>query len=368
MKELFIQKELRSNGLFATIDKLNLHHKIQDNLVLLKYKQIEADWTHPATSECRGIILDMNDNYKVVAYSYDKFWNIGEKYCATIDWDNAKVYFKDDGSLLNVYYYNNKWNVQTSGIIDASGETYNGKTFKDLFYEAVDIIYGSFEEFESKLNVNYNYMFELCTPYNIVVVPHTEYSLNLHGVRDMTTFEYVDIDNIDLIKVKKFDINSIEEMDELIKTMPWTEEGFVVFDGVNRAKLKNPKYVTMHHTATKSSPYAIIDVIKNNEISEFLTYFKHHTEELTELKSRWDNVISYIDNYYNKVKDIEDTKEFALTIKDFDRRYKGILFNLRNGRIKNVHEGLCNFSNKDLYNDILKARNINTNRQFNAKK
>lgn len=354
MKELEIQKLLRKDGLKKTIEHLSLICKEKDNLILLKYRQIDADWRIEATHECRGIILDKDNNFEVVSYPYKKFFNLGEGYCADIDWNTAEVYEKSDGSLMNCYYYNNKWNVQTSGIPDATGETYIGKTFQELFYDTVKINYGSVEEFESKLNTNYNYMFELCTPYNIICVPHKEHKLLLHGVRDMRTFDYVSIDDIDLIKVKKYDINSIEQIENLMKDMDWTEEGFVVVDAnFNRAKIKNPSFVAVHHTATKSSPYSIVNVIKENEIDEFLTYFKHHTEEINTLKIKWDNLIIEIEDLYNTIKDIKDIKEFALEVQKMNKKYQGIMFSLRTGKIKSVHEGLSRFHNRDLYNKYL---------------
>lgn len=355
MKKLNIQTLIDLHGFQNTVDELNLHVSKKDNFVLLKYKQIDADWSKKATHECRGLILDTNNNYNVVSYPYDKFFNIGEGYCADIDWDTAKVYEKLDGSLTNLYYYNNKWNVQTSGTIDADSRTNHiNYTFSDLFWISVEKMYGDKDKFLDKLNKNYNYMFELCTPYNIIVVPHNDFTIKLHGVRDMLSYDYVDIDTIDLEKVKRYDINSLDQINELISNMDWTDEGFVVCDAnYNRAKIKNPSYVAVHHTATKTSPYAIMNVIKENEIDEFLAYFKHHTEEINTLKEKWDNTIDEISSLYNRIKNIDDQKEFALEVKKLPKMYRGILFSLRNGHIETIHEGLSRISNRDLYNKYL---------------
>jgi len=352
MKKLKIQTLIDLHGFQNTVDELNLHVSEKGNLVLLKYKQIEADWSKEATHECRGLILDAANHYNVVSYPYEKFFNISEGYCADIDWDTAKVYEKADGSLANLYYYNDKWNVQTSGTIDADNRTNHvNYTFADLFWLSVEKMYGDKDTFLAKLNKNYNYMFELCTPYNIVVVPHNDFKIKLHGVRDMRSYEYVDIDTIDLVKVKTYDINSLDQINELIGTMDWTEEGFVVCDAnFNRAKIKNPSYVAVHHTATKTSPYAIMNVIKENEIDEFLAYFKHHEEEVMMLKEKWDDTLVYIQNFYDSINHIEDKKEFALEAQKFDKKYVGIIFSLRNKHIETVHEGMCRIHNRDWYN------------------
>ncbi len=42
--------------------------------------------------DCRGIIFDSKANWKVIAFPYSKFFNFGEKYASTIDWNTAVVY------------------------------------------------------------------------------------------------------------------------------------------------------------------------------------------------------------------------------------------------------------------------------------
>lgn len=97
MKELKIQKLLREFGLDKVKQDLVLEVKEKDNLVMLKYNQIAADWKIEALHECRGIILDRDNNWNVVCYGFNKFFNIGEGYVKPIDWDSAKFYTKLDG-------------------------------------------------------------------------------------------------------------------------------------------------------------------------------------------------------------------------------------------------------------------------------
>lgn len=353
---LHIQTLLELHGLQATVDYLKLECKVKDNLVLLKYRQLDADWTKPATLECRGIILERG-TWKVVAYPYDKFFNLGEGYAAKMDWESTVWYTKLDGSLMNLYYYKGEWRVQTSGTIDAdTGSNHISMTFADLFWKAVTDMYGCRTKFLLLLDTNKNYMFELCTPWNIVVTPHTDYKVYLHGVRDMKTFKWIELESVKgLVTAERHNISSITEMESTLNDMPWQDEGYVLVDKYfNRVKCKNPKYVAVHHTATKVSPYAIMSVIKSNEIDEFLAYFAHHTDEVMLLKSKWDELHNDLLNYYNTVKDIETDKEFALTVKECElKRYSGLFFSLRNGRIKSVHEGMCKISDRELYNKFL---------------
>lgn len=71
-------------------------HEKYNNLILLKYDQIDSP-KNPVTRQCRGIILDRDQNYKIIARPYDRFANYGESWADTIDWSSAKVYEKLDG-------------------------------------------------------------------------------------------------------------------------------------------------------------------------------------------------------------------------------------------------------------------------------
>ncbi|HLX52813.1 MAG TPA: hypothetical protein VKR58_02675, partial [Aquella sp.] len=79
--ELEIQKWLRNPpnpnesidlniSLLAAIGVYMKRHNLYPNLCTFKYDMIEADFSNPITRECRGIILDQSQNWKVVARAY----------------------------------------------------------------------------------------------------------------------------------------------------------------------------------------------------------------------------------------------------------------------------------------------------------
>ena len=52
----------------------------------------------PLVAECRGIILDEQDDWRVVSYPFDKFFNYNESKAAVLDWSQGvDVYEKLDG-------------------------------------------------------------------------------------------------------------------------------------------------------------------------------------------------------------------------------------------------------------------------------
>ena len=142
----------------------------KDNYYLFKYSQINSDFSNPIVNESRGIILTKND-YRVVRLAFYKFFNLQEQYAAKLDWDSSYATEKIDGSLISVWYDNNKWHISTNGGIDAYDSPLENplyQNFGKLFEVAADNSNFIFEE----LNTNYCYTYELVSPYNKVVIDY----------------------------------------------------------------------------------------------------------------------------------------------------------------------------------------------------
>lgn len=103
-----LQKFLRDGGKLEQIEgkpyNLRLRrHGTYPNLVLFKYG-ISPDWSHPEVINARGIILDEDNDWEVVAYPYDKFFNYGDPIAAKVDFEDSIIYEKLDGSLMFMYW------------------------------------------------------------------------------------------------------------------------------------------------------------------------------------------------------------------------------------------------------------------------
>ncbi|KKM74283.1 hypothetical protein LCGC14_1401830 [marine sediment metagenome] len=100
---LELQKFLRADGspekLKEQFGIISRRHGRYDNLVCFKYHMIDSPMGERIVQECRGIILDEEDNWNVVSRSFNKFFNIFEGHAAEIDWDTACVQEKLDGCL-----------------------------------------------------------------------------------------------------------------------------------------------------------------------------------------------------------------------------------------------------------------------------
>lgn len=335
---------------------------VYPELYHFKYDQIESPMGSPLVQECRGLILNSKDNWNVVAFPFTKFFNYGEGHAAEIDWTTARVQEKIDGSLMILYHYDNKWNVASSGNPDAAGEVNGfGFSFRELFWKTWD---------EQKLPLNMcdpdlTYMFELTSPYNKVVVPHTEAKLTLIGVR--VTNPGIDYNAFPLMVsqkewngvafpedevgwyatefpvVREFSLTSI---DGIIKSFDsidgLRQEGYVVVDkNFNRVKVKHPQYVALHHLKDSMSggPKSIVRILMANEGSEFLTYFPEFTDLYNDIKGRFDKWIDGLDEQYEIIRGDKpkvNRKDFALEATK--TRIPGYMFARLDGKVSTVRE------------------------------
>jgi T4 RnlA family RNA ligase len=313
-----------------------------DGLVLFKYDQIESPEAHPIVCECRGIILDEAHNWDIVARPFDRFFNWGSSNCAQIDWSTARVQEKVDGSLMTVYYYGGQWNVASSGNPDAAGEVNGfGFTFNDLFWK-------TWEEqgFSAQhLHTNFTYIFELTSPYNRIIVPHKEAKLTALGLRNRDSGVEYPVSILESIfpVVQEFPLQSIEDVLSSFSNFEGlNQEGYVIVDGAfNRIKVKHPGYVALHRmkdslTATKKN---LVEIVRQNEGEEFLTYFPEFKESYTDIKDRFYNLANELSLMWDEAKKETDRKSFAAVATK--TRLPAALFAMLDKRVATIREYLA---------------------------
>ena len=331
-----IQEFIRQNSNWEQIlaeKPYCLKIKKDDEYTLLSYDQIKSDFYNEIVRECRGIILE-NKTLEPVCIPFYKFGNYGEGYVPNIDWSSARTQEKVDGSLIKVWFHNGKWRVSTNGTIDAYKCEIGQvdllkldcpyKYFGELFDKAKENVGLDLD----KLNKDYTYMFELVSPYNKVVIEYKEISIYHIGTRNNRTLEELDID-IGVHKPKQFALGTLEECLESASKLPYNEEGYVVVDKYwNRIKIKSPQYVAVHHIKNNGDVNiaSIVQLIRTNEIGEFLTYFAEYTNNVNIIKSKIENILLGLNNGLLEVKDKEfaTQKDFALAVKD--RPFSAFLF------------------------------------------
>lgn len=295
-----------------------------------------------AVCECRGIILDSLEDWKVIAFPFLKFWGHKETLAAKIDWKTATVLEKLDGSLTSIWCYNDEWQVSTSGCPDGTNQINDmGITFGELFWKCFN---------EQGLDLNnfdkgFTYMFELTSPYNRVVVDHKGSKITLIGIRDAFLREWpVDGDyglslvgNPDYI-VRSYPLSTIDDcLTAAAKMNPLQQEGFVAVgyerDGNGnfpRVKIKSPAYIALHHLKDSCSMSKLAEVVRQGEDEEFIVAIESYPEikvKFLEMVTKYKDAVDTCNRIFNEIKDIENQKEFAL--KACKTEYSSVLFAMR---------------------------------------
>lgn len=315
--------------------KYSVHHP---HLVLFKYNQIESPMGSPVVQECRGLILE-DLNWDIIAHPFHKFFNYGEGHAADIDWNTARVQEKLDGSLCTLYWYNEEWNVATSGNPDAAGQVNDyGFLFNELFWKT----WAQSEFNLSHLCERYTYMFELTSPYNRVVVPHKEASLHLIGIRNLNTGLEIPVDTFsNLNPVREFPLQSFDDiMLSFTKFEGLNQEGYVVVDdNFNRVKVKHPGYVALHHMKDSlgNSRKSLVKLVVANEGEEFLSYFPEYREEFNTVHQDYLKLIDGLDTQYEIIRGDKpkvNRKDFALEANKL--RIPSYLFARLDGKVEDV--------------------------------
>jgi hypothetical protein len=338
---MVLQKYLRSGGTLAALAETYaikaVRHQTYPNLILFKYSQIASDMSLPIVQESRGIVLDENDDWRVVSRAYDKFYNYGEPNAAEIDWDTAVVQEKVDGTLCTVYEYAGDWHVATTGTPDAGGPVNNGEIiFAALFWETLGLYLGEDWETPPWESSDWCYLFELTTPQNRVVVNHQAASLTLLGIRDRSSGQWAKASDTVMARVvplvREFPLQSFADIQATFDTMdPLQQEGYVVADAHgHRVKVKHPGYVALHHMKDGMTQKSILEVIQRGEVPEVTAHFPELADAFNAIKSQYDALASGIDAAYLPIKETETQKEFASLALPFP--CSAALFDIRRGK------------------------------------
>lgn len=369
---LAIQKYIQLHGLDKAISDFKLKTKVYSNKILLKYDQLVSPtlMALPEMQDCRGLILDRND-FSVICLAFRKFFNAEEGNAHKLDWSKAHVLEKLDGSMMQVYWdkYANKWFAGTTGTAEGEGEVNNklGTTFNDLFWKTVTEKY---KLNTSQMNKECCFIFELTTPYNIVVKPHGESSATLLTIRNLNTLEevtrqeliqYAALLGVPVVKAYDLNVNDIGSLKRTLENLPWHEEGYVVYDGDNRVKEKNPAYVAVHHLKGKSAEHNILVIVKSNEIEEFGATFPERKEELYKLKVNYDKLIAdltvvWAELQAHRPKNITPTEKkkyaeavFSVCGKHDKKIFTGMYFQLNEGKVLSIEDYMMAYDDKVLY-------------------
>lgn len=302
-------------------------------LVSLKYNQIESPMYNPIVQQCRGMVVDV-ERKQVIAWPYNKFWNLGDALAEPIDWSTARVQEKLDGSLMILYWrdVHHGWCVASSGHPTAGGSFGSDvRTFRDAFWQFPSTGALWLRAADTRIT----YMFELCDAPNRVVVRHDRPRLVLHGARWLESG--VELARAELASqalalscelVNEYSIGTVDGCIAAAETLdPLKQEGFVVVDAnFNRVKIKSPRYVILHHLKGEATPRRAIELWQTGETDELLNSFPEFRPVIEPVQGALETIAEQCVKDFAENMPRASRKDFALAVKD--RPWSSVLFKM----------------------------------------
>jgi len=255
------------------MEKFGVKVKQENDLFLFQYDMLAAKWLEPITHVCRGTILRLSGgSWEVLSRPFDKFFNQGEGHCKLFETSAFEAAIgslafieKADGTCIQVWFDDIKeeWRISTLGTITTWYAGDSNLTFDQLFFHVL----GKGElEIPNELR-GHTLLFELCSIENRIVTQYEKDTIFLLAIRNIKTGDYVDREQLkgvaDTLGVRvpaqekltslgiqtlKEAVAYVEKESEKHEKYGNYPEGMVIYkEGVPVCKMKNERYVQLHH-------------------------------------------------------------------------------------------------------------------------
>lgn len=317
----------------------NLMIRDFDGYTLIKYSQLFSSFKEDMVKEARGFIIKkVGYKYIPVCMPFTKFFCVGDPNAKN---DLYKLYHrkqwhveeKIDGSLIKLWYDDDRWHISTSGTIHAKNAPVQFEMKDITNYEEL-FLYASKDKIDwDRLDKHYTYLFELVGLENKVIVPYEVEDVYYLGRRNNYTFyevPYMKDDCVGVEKCKRPKYKVIDVVDNPKKMMKQLQqevdnftkedehfEGYVVSDESlkTRVKMKSTQYMELFFQKGNGifSPRKILLMILDQKDDDVLSSFPEYKPKFDEVRRAfcvWLEAVKS-DLRYMDARNWDDRKKFA---------------------------------------------------------
>ena len=329
---------------FISGDSYKLKFKEDNNLILI-FNDNNSNLNDDLVKFFNGVIIEKS-SLKVVCFTLEK--------CMEEDKVDDRLFNKDliiqpvfEGTLIRLYYYNNKWNVSTKKMIDAFNAKWSSsKTFGEMFMEI-------FPNFQISLeNTNYCYSFLMGHKDNNIIEIDNNYLIHLNTV-DLINNTYINNQFNDSLQY----IKSIREYSKGLTSM--SQEALVSYitSLKNDAGLNDIGYMLINENGDCQK------FMKNKfmEIRELWGNTNNRLFRYLNLRKNPDNLKKYLEVFPNDKKSFLSFEHYLMNIATFilnvyrnrhiSKKITKVPFYLRD-TIYKIHGFYLQTKNKVNFNDV----------------
>ncbi len=278
------------------------------------------------TIAARGLILDHGAR-RIVATPFPKFFNAGERDGAVPDLP-FEVTEKLDGSLIIIFHHRDRWLTATKGAFDSTQAQWS-----KAFIDRLDL---------SPLEPGVTYLAEATYPENKIVVPYPEAALRLLGAYSPrgTEVEFNAVaaagEQLGIGSVRRLAFTSIAELMAMARTLPRTEEGYVLrFNNGARLKIKGDEYKRIHALISGLTPLAMWEAMRAGSDMQAIRrdlpeeYWADFDAIVARLEALLAGLLAHVGTVAQAVENLTD-KELGMALSTIEERARPFVFDYRN--------------------------------------
>jgi len=297
-----LQQFIDDNPDYISIIKKN-NFKINKyrNLILIKNKNnkynlnnlndlIDDYWK----MYCNGAIIDTDLN-KVISLSPAKSIILEEKDIQNLDIENSEIQHLIDGTMINLFYHNNKWNLSTRSEIGGYNKWNNKKSFKTMFDECVKDISFNYDNLDK--DCSYTFIMRHIDNRNISSIDSNDLFL-------VEVYRYYE-NNIERLHQKHYpkDINTLDNCSIDLPFKNYDFKGYTIKIDNIRYKIENPIYEDIKSLKINFNNDLIcyLELRKNGNLKRYLKYFPEKRNIFQDYK---DKLHRLSNNLYSTYKNI----------------------------------------------------------------
>ena len=306
-----------------------------ENLELIHYNKKELNAENMDKYKyVRSIIVDNNKLVMMSPFKSLPFEEFKQKYP-----DNIIVEEFIEGTMVNVFFASNKWQISTKTNIGGNTKFFSKKTFKELFYEAVDESGMKLE----LLDENISYSFVLQHPENRIVYKFMKTRLYLveafrFDYKEEQNHTHIEVLNVrELLTSSAFEdssvhypwVHSFNEYDELEQINMYNKNcmGIIIRNYWNndRTKIRCKDYeeIRLLRGNNPNLYYHFIELTRNNKVDQFLQHYSEYKTDFDNWKIMNEQFNTKLYNNYVKC-----YMKKQMKLGSFPSNYKTHMFHL----------------------------------------
>jgi len=324
-----------------------------------KIKSTQDVFVNPLISSARSIILEkvlnknnMPEKLNVIGTQFNNivYNQDAEEYIKSANWDAQIIVQRCyEGTILLVYYSNNKWHVSTRRCIDSNKSIWiKDYSYRIMFAECQDKLF-TFDD----LNKKYCYQFLMIHHKNKNMVNYNDLGLEYKKllkilVTEKNTLKEIDVEvkNVESVKQERF-INFEDMLEELKKINTHDEnrkllscEGYVirVYQGekfksaFKNYKIQTPLYQKLFNMKPNNSNpgQCYLELFCKGELEDYIKYFPDGLRILDRVATSLETVACDMYNLYFLTR----RKNNANIYENLDASFKKILYAVHGEYIK----------------------------------